>query len=108
MTPEQLGEGYRKAYEELYRWGTVFARRPEGGAFRTASYLAVTALYKKWDWLWRGLVPLRLTHAVWHPVIEMRRRMSLGGRIPFPSHGPAEKQDEVRSRASSRSLALVA
>lgn len=108
MTPIQLQQGYRKAYQDLYRWGTVFARRPEGGALRTASYLAVTALYKKWDWVWRGLVPLRLTHAVWHPVIEMRRRMSLRARIPFPAKEEAGSHVGSLSRRSSPGLSLVA
>jgi hypothetical protein len=45
----------------------------------------MTLLYKKADWLWRLLVPLRLTHAAWHPLVELHRRLAwrrlpVGGR----------------------------
>ncbi len=93
MTPRQLEEGYRRAYKQLYAWSTVFARRPRAGLVRTGGYIAVTALYKKWDWLWRGLVPLRLTHAVWRPIVEAHRRLSLAQRerpVGAPAADPAE------------------
>ena len=85
MSVEQLELGYRRAYRELYGWRTVIARRPTGHGpigdlVHTGAYLAMTALYKKWDLLWRALVPLRMTHAVWHPLVELHWRMGLRAR----------------------------
>jgi radical SAM superfamily enzyme YgiQ (UPF0313 family) len=83
MTPAELEAGYRHAYRRLYEWGTVLARRPRGGgvlaeALHGAGYLAMTALYKKWDFVWRLLVPLRVTHAAWQPLVGLH--LALGGR----------------------------
>jgi radical SAM superfamily enzyme YgiQ (UPF0313 family) len=92
MSPLELEQGYRRAYRELYGWSNVLARRPRGGgavdeAVRGAAYLAMTALYKKWDFVWRALGPLRLMHAAWRPLVEAhwalgmaRRRASLRNR----------------------------
>jgi len=94
MSPGQLLEGYRRAYRRLYRWPTIIARHPVGPgnrpgltgaswaetAARTAAYLAMTAIYKKQDWLWRALVPLRLTHAAWRPLVALHRRLAWRAR----------------------------
>jgi len=83
MTEGELLRGYRHAYRELYRWPHVLARRPAGeGWARNAAYVAMTALYKKADVLWRLLLPTRLTHAVWRPFValELRQRRSRPGR----------------------------
>ncbi|HQP36562.1 MAG TPA: DUF4070 domain-containing protein, partial [Polyangiaceae bacterium] len=103
MTPTQLEEGYRRAYRELYAWPTVAARRPPG-LVRAGAYLAMTALYKKWDLLWRALVPMRLTHAVWNPLVELHWRMGRSARARF-----ATPPGELRSDGEDRvSLPLVA
>jgi len=83
MSPQLLLEGYRRSYRQLYRWPTILARGPvaEGRAetvARTAAYLAMTVLYKKQDWIWRALVPLRLTHAAWRPLVALQRRLARG------------------------------
>jgi radical SAM superfamily enzyme YgiQ (UPF0313 family) len=81
MTPEQLLEGYRRAYRRLYGWPAVLARHPVGKtpvetAIRTGAYVAMSVLYKKWDWLWNALVPLRLTHAAWSPLVQLQRHLA--------------------------------
>jgi radical SAM superfamily enzyme YgiQ (UPF0313 family) len=81
MSADQLLRGYRWAYRELYRWGTVLERRPrDSGLPAVASYLFMTALYKKYDFVWKLLVPARLTHAVWSPLVELQRRELLRRR----------------------------
>lgn len=75
MSPEELLLGYRGAYRELYRWGMVLARRPRRqGYAHLAGYLFMTALYKKLDVLWKLLVPARLTHVAWRPLVELQLR----------------------------------
>ena len=78
MTVAQLLDGYGRAYERLYGWRSVLARRPRGAsllgsAARAAAHVAMTTLYKKQDWTWRALVPLGLTHAVWAPFVALQR-----------------------------------
>lgn len=89
MTPSQLEEGYRRAYENLYAWDTIWARRPRDGWMHATGYLAATALYKKCDVLWQALVPCRLTHAVWHPIVQARRLARLARwRDAHRQHNP--------------------
>jgi radical SAM superfamily enzyme YgiQ (UPF0313 family) len=80
MTAAALEAGYRRAYRRLYSWGSVWRRRPQAdglvaAALRGGAYLAMTALYKKWDFVWRALVPLRLTHAAWRPLVHLHRAL---------------------------------
>ena len=61
---------------QLCSWDCVLARRPRAptaasAAARTAAYLAMTLQYKQCDWVWRGMVPLRLNHAAWQPLIQL-------------------------------------
>jgi hypothetical protein len=108
MTPEQLLEGYRRAYRRLYGWPAVLARHPVGGtlvetAVRTGAYVAMTVLYKKWDWFWNALVPLRLTHAAWSPLVQLQRR--LASRRVVPDCGTVEP---IRPAGPRPKLALAA
>ena len=78
MTTAQLLDGYGRAYERLYSWRSVLARRPRGAsplgsAARAAAHVVMTTLYKKQDWIWRTLMPLGLTHAAWAPLIALHR-----------------------------------
>jgi radical SAM superfamily enzyme YgiQ (UPF0313 family) len=68
MTAEVLEEGYRRAYRDFYRWGSVLkaASAKEGWAERLR-HVAYTAGWKKfeplWDWVIRagrisGMLPL--------------------------------------------------
>jgi radical SAM superfamily enzyme YgiQ (UPF0313 family) len=83
MTPAALEAGYRRAYRRLYSWGSVWRRRPHAArlvpaVLRGAAYLAMTALYKKWDFVWRALVPLHVTHAAWQPLVHLHRAIRPG------------------------------
>lgn len=105
MSPAQLEEGYRRVYRELYSWQNVVARRP-AGTVRAGAYLAMTALYKKWDFLWKALVPMRMTHALWSPLVELHWRMGRAARLRW-----AEPQGEtapVPREGGRTRLALVA
>jgi len=105
MTTEQLEQGYRRAYRELYSWSNVLARRPHGqgiftDAARTSAYLAMTALYKKWDFLWKALIPLRMTHAVWSPLVELHRKMGVHGRSKWQAPNEPCEHEPCRTRLS--------
>jgi radical SAM superfamily enzyme YgiQ (UPF0313 family) len=81
LSAEELLDGYRRAYRRLYSWRTILARHPRGATatetvLRSAAYLTMTALYKKADWIWRALVPLRLVSACWHPLIELHYHLA--------------------------------
>jgi radical SAM superfamily enzyme YgiQ (UPF0313 family) len=104
MTVEQLEQGYRSAYRNLYSWSNVLARCPRSDSpiasvARSGAYLAMTALYKKWDWVWQLLTPLRMTHAVWAPLVQLhwaigaahRGRAGLGRSHSPPSSGPSQQ-----------------
>lgn len=103
MSPSQLEAGYRRAYRDLYSWQTVAARMPPG-VVRAGAYLAMTALYKKWDFLWRALVPMRMTHAVWNPLVELHWRMGRRARARYATP-PCELRSDGEERVS---LPLVA
>ncbi len=60
MSPERLERGYRCAYREFYRWGSLFrgaATKPDlRGAVR---HLAYAAGWKKFEPVWDLLIRLR-------------------------------------------------
>jgi len=87
MSAEELLQGYRRCYRRLYSWPTILARHPVGPTaaetvIRTGAYLAMTLLYKKWDWLFSVTAPLGLTHAVWSPLVALHRRLRMARREP--------------------------
>jgi radical SAM superfamily enzyme YgiQ (UPF0313 family) len=107
MTVQQLEKGYRRAYRMLYGWQSVLARRPRAGSaagqwLRAGAYLAMTALYKKSDLLWRALIPLRLTHAAWKPLVELHWHMTGRDR----GRGLSRESEALPARATT--LPLVA
>lgn len=119
MSPEQLLQGYRRVYRDLYRWPTIYARRPVAAAAapasgmlrsqaaaRAAAYLAMTLLYKKQDWLWNALVPLRLTHAAWRPLVALHR--ALAWRAARRECGTVDASSSSRSPSPSLPLARAA
>jgi radical SAM superfamily enzyme YgiQ (UPF0313 family) len=54
MSPEELEEGYRRAYRDFYRWGSILrAARQHPGLVRQARHLAYTGGWKKSEPLWR-------------------------------------------------------
>lgn len=76
MSPERLEEGYRWAYERLFSHRSIWERKPERLA-GVPSYLAMSYLYKRSNYLWAFLIKHRLTHAVWRPLVEASRRRHL-------------------------------
>ncbi len=54
MSPEELEDGYRKAYRDFYRWGSILqAARRHPGLVRQARHLAYTGGWKKSEPFWR-------------------------------------------------------
>jgi len=73
MTPEQLYEGYARAYASLFSHRSIWRRRPER-LDAVLPYLGMSYLYKRSNRLWPVLIRHRLTHLVWHPLVELTRR----------------------------------
>lgn len=91
MTPEQLYEGYAWAYRRLFSHGSIWKRRPLRAA-AVLPYLGMSYLYKKCNRVWPFLIRHRLTHALWHPLVEISRRRHLAWRRqlaarPFTADG---------------------
>jgi len=105
MSPQQLEAGYRRIYRDLYSWQNVVARRPPG-VVRASAYLAMTALYKKWDFLWKAMIPMRLTHSLWSPLVELHWRMGRSARLRWTA--PLEQPADSPRKAERTRLALVA
>jgi radical SAM superfamily enzyme YgiQ (UPF0313 family) len=85
MTPEQLESGYAWSYRRLFSLGSIWRRRPVGwGA--TAGYLGMSVLYKKMNWVWPWVIRLRLTHALWKPLIEAARLRHVHHRLSNESY----------------------
>lgn len=73
MTCEQLAAGHAWCYRRVFSPRSIWRRRPRE-AGQVLSYLAMSVLYKKCNWLWPVLIRHRLTHGVWRPLVEMSRR----------------------------------
>ncbi|MBX7244361.1 MAG: B12-binding domain-containing radical SAM protein [Candidatus Sumerlaeaceae bacterium] len=76
MTPEQLEQGYAWCYKTLFSAKSIWRRRPMAWE-AVPSYLGMSYLYKKSNWLWPHLIRWNLTHAFWHPLVELSRRRQL-------------------------------
>ena len=76
MTAEQLQAGYEWSYRRLFSLRSIWRRRP-ADARAIPSYLAMSLLYKKSNWLWRLLIRSRTTGAAWRPLVELSRRRHL-------------------------------
>ncbi len=72
MTPEDLEAGYRYCYERIFSHRSIWKRRPRELA-PLYSYLAMTYLYKRSNFLWPYLIRYNLTGLVWRPLIELAR-----------------------------------
>ena len=73
MTIRQLEDGYAWCYRRLFGHRSIWARRPRDWR-AVPSYLGMSYLYKKSNWLWPILIRNRLTHRVWNPLVELSRR----------------------------------
>jgi hypothetical protein len=70
LSPEQLEEGYRRAYREFYRWRNIArgaATKPDWTG--RARHFAYSAGWKKFERVWDMLIRARqVTHAL--PILE--------------------------------------
>lgn len=70
MTPEQLEQGYWRAYRDFYRWGSI----ARGASSKKtlpgkARHLAYAAGWKKFEWVWDRIIRARQTNRIL-PVLE--------------------------------------
>ena len=73
MSVEELAAGYVGCYRRLFSHRSIWRRRPTDRQ-AVLSYLAMSYLYKKSNWLWPLLIRHRLTGPVWRPLVELSRR----------------------------------
>jgi radical SAM superfamily enzyme YgiQ (UPF0313 family) len=95
LSPDELEEGYGRAYETLFSHRSIWRRRP-ADARAVPAYLAMAYLYKRSNRLWHALIRRQLVHAAWAPLVELSRRRHLRFR----------KRLEERSAPSSTPRAL--
>ena len=86
LTPEQLAEWYAWCYRRLFSARSIWRRRPSDPS-AVLPYLAMSALYKRSNWLWHLLIRHRLTGLAWRPLVEWTRRRHLGFRRRFEVQG---------------------
>ena len=72
MSPAQLANGYAWCYRRLFSPGGIWRRRPRDWR-AVPSYLAMSYLYKKSNWIWPLLIRSGLTAAAWRPLVELSR-----------------------------------
>lgn len=60
MTPEKLEDGYRRAYEEFYRWGSILRR--SAGLPGMLKRIAYNVGWKKMDRAWELIIRAGLLH----------------------------------------------
>ncbi len=59
MSPEELADGYARAYRDFYRWGSIM-EGARGKAGRDAlRHLAYAGGWKKFEWLWDRVITAR-------------------------------------------------
>jgi radical SAM superfamily enzyme YgiQ (UPF0313 family) len=88
MSPDELRAGYAWCYERLFSAASIWKRRPER-ASEIASYLVMSALYKRSNGLWPTLIRRRLTGAFWGPLVEGARRRHVAFRRRLAERGAA-------------------
>jgi radical SAM superfamily enzyme YgiQ (UPF0313 family) len=73
MSTEELEHGYAWCYNRLFSASSIWRRRP-AHRLEVPGYLAMAWLYKRSNRIWPFLIRHRLTHAAWHPLVEVARR----------------------------------
>ena len=68
MTPQQLEDGYARAYRRLFSHDSIWRRRP-AGLMDAMSYLGMAYLYKRANPMWTFLIRRRLTRKAWRPFV---------------------------------------
>jgi radical SAM superfamily enzyme YgiQ (UPF0313 family) len=92
MTPQQLESGYRKAYRDFYRWGSILrGARNHDEALGGLRHLAYAAGWKKFERAWNLVIRARqVAHML--PVLEAV--LSGFGRHPASHRGGRQPQGE--------------
>jgi radical SAM superfamily enzyme YgiQ (UPF0313 family) len=96
MSVDELAAGYKYCYRRLFSHSSIWRRRPADPA-AVPSYLAMSYLYKKSNWLWPFLIRHRLTGPAWRPLVEISRRRHVRFRRRLAQ--PAEDQEPIRAAA---------
>ena len=73
MQPDELAAGYARCYERVFSHRSIWRRRP-ADARAVPPYLVMSYLYKKSNRFWYLLIRLRLTSAVWRPLVAWTQR----------------------------------
>jgi len=102
MTPVQLEEGYWRAYEEFYRYGSILQRAVKlpGGVTAALKRLAYNIGWKKTDRLWATVIRCGLLPAV-RPIFE-----AILARATASRHAatPADQELVVQHPAMDRKV----
>jgi radical SAM superfamily enzyme YgiQ (UPF0313 family) len=82
MTPEELEQGYAWCYQRLFSHRSIWRRHPRD-MNAVFSYLGMSYLYKRSNWLWHFLIRYRLTAAVWRPLVQcsLKRHLKFRKRL---------------------------
>lgn len=86
MSPAQLARGYAWCYARTFSNAGIWRRRPMDWR-AVPSYLAMSYLYKRSNWLWPLLIRSGLTAAAWRPLVELSRRRHLRFRTDLAGAG---------------------
>ncbi len=97
LTPDQLLSGYRSAYRDFYRWGSILrSSRTHDGRRDRLRHLAYAGGWKKFEWLWDRVISARQVNRAL-PLLEA----VLGGFGAHPGDDASESMPEaVRGRES--------
>lgn len=79
MSVEELADGYEWCYSRLFSSASIWRRRPQE-LRAVLPYLAMSYLYKKSNLFWYWLIRQRMTHSVWHGLVDWTRRRHLAFR----------------------------
>ena len=88
MSPEQLEEGYWRAYRDFYRWGAIARGALTKGSWEhRARHFAYATGWKKFEPLWDFVIRARRVAAM-RPALETILRGAGRRRQPAPSPVP--------------------
>ena len=105
MSEEQLLAGYEQCYRDLFSHRSIWARRPLDWR-AVPSYLAMSYLYKRSNWLWPFLIRHRLTNRLWRPLVEFSRLRHVRFRRRLEASLETKRSNESWQYCLSRRLVL--
>jgi len=101
MSPEQLEEGYWRAYRDFYGWGAIVRGALTHHSWEDrARHFAYATGWKKFEPLWNFVIRARRVAAM-RPTLETILR-GTGKRVPVPVAIPSLPADVVQIAAASR------